>query len=395
MLGAARTAAAGLRGKGIMKQAIVHIGMHKTASTSIQATFWTHRDLLDKRGLHYARFHVGRQAMPNHSQPLQHLFARDAGQPFNVNLLLGQSRAALTPQFQRAFEASLATDKTLILSGEALSQFGPAQMQALKDALARHGFSPRFIMYVRAPYEFMVSNAGQRIKQDLASIDPDRLRQAPVSKGVAAVRAMLPDCAFIPFAQARDHPGGPVAHLAELIQPGLSAVLTPVRQNEAVSDAALRLLLSLNRQIPLFVEDPVRRVNPLRAGADTRSLLRLPGRRFGLRPDELDPVRAFLERDNRDLAELLGPEFCDRAIAPIEAGPSWLAEAARPLDQALLGLSAPLVAAVIAHLDAEPDLPEEIRAVVARHRRPGAPSVRRGLRRIRRRTAALIRRLAR
>jgi hypothetical protein len=143
-----------------MKRCVVHIGMHKTGTTSIQQSL----DGFEDDAFYYARI-VGRA---NHSVPFFSLFARNA-----ARYARSRSRAEdpeQMAQFAAATEADLARsiaeagNRTLIISGESIAMIDPEGVKALRDRLHRDFDDIQIVAYVRDPISFMSSAFQQRVR---------------------------------------------------------------------------------------------------------------------------------------------------------------------------------------------------------------------------------------
>ena len=139
---------------------IIHAGMPKTGSTSIQQTF-ANRDLGHVR---YFRWR-----WPNHGGLVTLLFHEQAGH-FGVYRLQGYSREELLPlreEWLESFEQDLTQPDahTCLLSAEAISTWRWRSMLApLRAFLEKYSDDIQVIAYVRPPANYMPSVFQQRVK---------------------------------------------------------------------------------------------------------------------------------------------------------------------------------------------------------------------------------------
>ena len=74
-----------------MKELILHVGFHKTATGSFQATCAKNRELLDDQGIYHPSFSLVNKVINNHSAPIASLFTKDPSS-LRVNVTQGHER---------------------------------------------------------------------------------------------------------------------------------------------------------------------------------------------------------------------------------------------------------------------------------------------------------------
>ncbi len=154
---------------------IIHAGMHKTGSTSIQWTF-ANRDLGHVR---YFRWRV-----PNHGGLVTLLFHEQA-ERFWEYRLQGYSREDLLPlreKWLESFKQDLTQPgaHTCLLSAEAISTLIRRSMLApLRAFLEKYSDDIQVIAYVRPPVSFMESVFQQRVRSGDVKFNPHPQRYWP------------------------------------------------------------------------------------------------------------------------------------------------------------------------------------------------------------------------
>ena len=154
-----------------MTRCIVHIGMHRTGSTSIQ------HSLHGFRNDQFAYARLGDD--PNHSLAIHSLFAleperhhlhrRNGANPASVSDYITKMRAEL----QQAVSDS--EGRTLIVSGEDISALPRESLIRLRDDLGSRFDDLTVVGYVRAPTELMTSSFQHRVSLGAVSqFDVDR-----------------------------------------------------------------------------------------------------------------------------------------------------------------------------------------------------------------------------
>lgn len=127
-----------------MSKVILHIGTHKTATTTIQDMFWTNADLLAEHGVIYPKLprYTGHHGMVVNWGAMPKFYALEQG-----------SHAAL----REIAEAHGDSDRTVFLSSEEFSRSNPlASLGEVREALA--GFDEiEVICVLRTQWQFLQS----------------------------------------------------------------------------------------------------------------------------------------------------------------------------------------------------------------------------------------------
>lgn len=146
-----------------MTHCIIHIGMHKTGSTSIQESL---RGFSDQKFLYPV---LGNAA--NHSLAIYSLFGTH-GSRHHLHRASGRDAAAVRA-YNRAIEADLekaieeARGRTLLISGEDISVLPRHDLEKLRDYFRVRMDAIEIVGYVRSPAGFMASGFQQRVKGGL------------------------------------------------------------------------------------------------------------------------------------------------------------------------------------------------------------------------------------
>ena len=144
-----------------MANCILHVGMHKTGTTSIQKSL---QDLDDDR-FYYARVLTS----PNHSVSVFSIFAEkpDSIHLRSIRVRKNMTVDQITAEAKSDLKASItaAGERTLVISGEGLIRLTEHELKKLREFLVRHGCSELEIRaYIRPPGSYLSSAVQQRIK---------------------------------------------------------------------------------------------------------------------------------------------------------------------------------------------------------------------------------------
>lgn len=274
-----------------MKTCVLHFGMAKTGSTSIQATLSQLPPRPDVVYLQSGEANAGRA--------LSAAFMDDAGR-FRPNRKLGLDERALARRRRRAlasFEQALDGPVTLaVLSSEMLANFDRDSLVALRDWLAPRVDRIRLLGYVREPAAFMESMSQQALKNGNDRIDLQRRYPAYRQRFEPFESVFGRDAVTYRRFDPAGFPGGCVVRdFCATIGLDLpeSAI---VRVNEGLSRRAVGLLLAYRQAYPEFGSgrEALRRNRALVA-----LLTQLPGDKLRLDPALLRPV---IEAQADDLA---------------------------------------------------------------------------------------------
>lgn len=140
----------------------LHIGMHKTGTTSIQNSLSSY----DDGTLRYAR--VG---PANHSMFIKALFG-SKGADYRIHKMLGRSAAEID-EMKKRYRIQLIQElespaKKLVFCGEDIGILTPEELLEFRDYLEPYTEEFRVVVYVREPYGFASSMFQQDVKAGLA-----------------------------------------------------------------------------------------------------------------------------------------------------------------------------------------------------------------------------------
>lgn len=150
---------------------ILHYGMHKTGSTSIQ--FLLHKNLIDERFKYLAI------SSPNMSSDLATLFY-DNPLDYQLNKKLGYTEAdiqKIKDKLRGKFidRLSESKNKTVIISAENISWMPLSALTRMRIFLEQYAEQIKLVGYIRPPKGFMESAFQQRVKGGLNRLPLERL----------------------------------------------------------------------------------------------------------------------------------------------------------------------------------------------------------------------------
>jgi hypothetical protein len=272
---------------------VLHIGLHKTGTTSLQDFLFEYRGPLQQE-LNVLYPSLRR----NHSAPLFSAFTEHP-QRYAENLKRGvdtrekaeRANAENLALLVQEFEASSASQ--LILSGEDLSLLTEAGLRRLRDWLLPRGEEICVVCALRNPAKWTVSAAQSGIRGGLT------YRQVDSKPPLQFLQQRLQRCAqvfdatsikLIDFDAALGAEGGLPGAFFDVLELPRSWLQgkTVERRNEAMSLEAAYLISALNEDSPLYVDG---KLSAQRFAGDIRQMIReTAGRPFSLSPAAMGQV---------------------------------------------------------------------------------------------------------
>lgn len=289
------------------RRAVVHIGIDKTGTTTIQRTLFRARSkLLSEARILYPSIASNQSVylgtmFREKTPPLLQLFEPDATDEDSVDRLREKFRASLDA------DVADSTWHTLVISAESLCDFHPEAIARFIEWLSERVEAINVVAYVRHPVDWTRSVVLQEVRlgktfdqlYDNMRRPNWRQRFTPWLDAVGLERSQL-----VSFDDARERDGIVAAFCEAAGLPRETVLsLAPTEfANEAMSLEAALLLDSLNRQRPLFVDG---KLSPKRRWRGTNAIASTPGTRFHLSAEHAAKARA----DNRPDLEWLNDTF--------------------------------------------------------------------------------------
>lgn len=304
------------------KTCYLHLGLHKTASSSFQQTCAQSRNLLEKAGICYPRFHCRFGDYPssdiqNHSIPIYSSFSRAPKKYLpNIKWSVGPHIKLVNAEYRRNLVNALLTSNTILVSGEDISLLAAEELEDLKCFIERHGFQVAPFALVRSPYSFMCSALQQRVKAGIYCkiIGLNNTKRIKISNYSLPARCHKisnlisifgPSLQLFPFASAKKHPLGPVGFLLSVMDLIDPYSVNLKQSNASASNQWVRLQNQVNKKYPAIKKG---RINAMHFKIPQT---RIRDEKFLLEPDELASVSKQIEEENSIMRDMLGATFCD------------------------------------------------------------------------------------
>jgi hypothetical protein len=307
-----------------MNEVILHVGLHKTGTSSIQETLFSeiNNKLLEEKDYLYPISWYS-----NHSIPIYSAFCDDP-EGYYENSRKGYSIAEIKNINERYLEG-LETELTereqskLIISGEDISLLSVVNLNALKTylmSLSINDVTIKVMIYVRNPVPWSISAIQEKIKggqtyqyafqymltnvENIFTETIDKFVQV-FGKGNINVYS---------FEEAVAHKYGLVGHFLSslgFIDSEISKFYA-IRANESISQIAVDLLSFINEQVPIMKDG---KLHEKRTDGDIIALLDIRGPKFDIPFSDKKKLFESSQEDIKWLKEHYGIDYSN-LIAP-------------------------------------------------------------------------------
>ncbi|WP_174614879.1 hypothetical protein [Virgibacillus ihumii] len=304
-----------------IKEVILHVGLSKTGTSSIQSTLYNegNNKLLLKEGILYPRC----WEQSNHGNILLSPFSTNPETvgPNKFPKILSKEEIEEKDKLNlNKFETALSkcTANKLIISGEVISSISRENIGKLKKYLMDIGFNKvkfKIMIYTRNPVTWAVSTIQQQFKygdqydtvlkirknRDLPTLFQDKIGKFIDIFGKDSVYVY-------PFEEARTHEMGMVGHLLEELNIDKKVInnIKQIRTNESMSMFTGEFLTYINYRIPLIIDG---KQNGNRHISDHQPLLKIGGNKFDISLEEKKKIAKVTQHDIGWLKESYGIDY--------------------------------------------------------------------------------------
>jgi hypothetical protein len=281
-----------------MKIVFLHLGLHKTGTTSLQLTCKENRTELSAQGYLYPLFSKPQSketAIENHSIPLFSAFC-SSPETYSENIYSPTDNIEnQNILFKDTITEALLSSSDIIFSAEEAGLLTAKELRNLANFLGKHGHKILPLAVIRDPLAYHESTVQQRISDG---------RAVNLAKPVSQRRAILnlltvfgTNIRWLSFEEACLHTGGPATFILEYIGVNTNNIRN-TKGNEGMSNLSTRLQNILNKLQPRITKDY--KLNPYHTKIDP-----LFHDKFRLTKEELEIVSRRVNTDRVLLSTLL------------------------------------------------------------------------------------------
>lgn len=289
-----------------MKKLILHVGLHKTASSSIQVSLAKNKQLLEQSGILFPMFKgLDGIARSNHSAGVYSLFC-DNPSEFRLNIVNQWDAEKTNANFLQQLQQSMFYDGQLLISGESISTLTKNELKKLKSFF--RAYDIRVICFVREAYEYQCSAIQEQIKDGIDCLSDLRFRKT--ANRVENIKSIFPNTEFYSFDQACKYERGPVYFFLNLLGIDNTETFIENKTNESLGFHSTRLLNYINMQQPMVVNGSVNLFRKSLSPAD----LMFDNHKFSLYQHELQKMLPDIIDENSRLEKLTGIVFPSKAL---------------------------------------------------------------------------------
>ena len=288
------------------KRIFLHIGMHKTATSSIQSSLYKNISLLKsiKDGYFYSK-----KWEMNNSIPLYSLFANNPNK-YHIHIRNNRTEEEIL-EFNEIrkndiiYEINDTLCENFIFSGEDVSFLNKDECIKLKNFLHEHITDKiKVIIFIRHPVSYLASCTQQKIKEGtLVEISPEYaqwIKDFYKNTITNFIKIFGKKNVFVyKFEAACLHKRGPVGFFMEKIGIPQEFInkIDIVKTNQGISNNALDLIKAVNGTIPLFKNG---KMSEHRTSNDTYYLQNVTGGGNYILPDSIiEEVEQYTANDKK------------------------------------------------------------------------------------------------
>jgi hypothetical protein len=329
----------------------LHVGPHKTGSTTIQESLGNNRELLLQHGYLYPCFQLNGHLEFNHSTPLKNRFYRDDEK--NAFAIPGtfisikeyqEWKQAFDEQFK--LQLNQFSGKYLIFSGEYLCKLSIAHFIQLKRYLidtTNEKVNFKILLLTRNPVDLFQSDLIEKIKHGFTL---HKATQSNLSKYVCFFKDLIYtlEQVFEPsniivyrFEDSIRHPGGPAAAFLQKlgVNEQLLSHFSNEQYNPSLSHEAATILSAINDKIPTQEGVPY-----ILSSGIIWPLIKLKGQKYVLTKDLQRKIWNLSNEDVNGICEafsLPGYIYQEKELPPISE--LWSSETLNNLHAVFMSAS--------------------------------------------------------
>lgn len=309
----------------MVKNCYLHIGLHKTASSSFQRTCSRNINLLKSFDITYPIFtcsEANKNSIENHSIPIYSLLCKEP-ERYHINITWNVSDQIkqVNQSYLKQLVGFLEESNNIILSGEGISMLDTQSLKELVETIKSYDFKVHIIALVRNPYEYFCSDIQEFIKAgnyiNLISlfetppttfINNVGLRSHIIKKLKLTFQKGIQ---FYSFENACKHKLGPVGFLIDKYLKLNPSLFEYCKINESLFNLTVRLQNAQNKLNPAILNE---KLNPKYVSLKGLNKYFSFSGKFILTKKEFNIIEESIYQENNKYLELTGINYNDESI---------------------------------------------------------------------------------
>ena len=309
----------------MVKNCYLHLGLHKTASSSFQQTCSRNINLLKSFNITYPYFTcsaANENLITNHSIPIYSLLCKNPEEyHINIKWNVSDQIKQVNKSYLEQLEGYLEESNNIILSGEDISILDKQSLKDLFNKIKSYNFRVHIFALVRNPYKLLCSAIQEYIKCGFY-INLNSFNQNPSNSLIKNVGlrsdiveklklTFKKNIQFYSFENACKHNYGPAGFLIDKYLKLDPSLLEYSRINESLFNLTVRLQNEQNKLNPAILND---KSNPKYISlGQFNKYLSFSGK-FLLTEKEFKNIEEIIHQENNKYLELTGINYKDELI---------------------------------------------------------------------------------
>jgi hypothetical protein len=286
----------------------LHMGFHKTGTTSLQKYFQENIINLKDQGYSYPIFeNYKKKDITNHSIPLYSLFTENP-KLYHINKKWGlcENIKNVNENYNNYLDTFLKNNNRVIISGEDISNLCEKSLDKLKFYFTDKGFTIIPIVVVRSPYSNLCSIYQELIKGG-KYINFNKKYNCMLKEKILKIKKIFPNTIFISYSKTLEHSFGSVGKVSEVIGVDITNFKKINLTNVGLNNKTIRYINKLNKENPRFIEGKLNK-NYKRFHTNLKD----DNNKFYLKKSEKLNVIDKIKEENEFLLNTFDIDFCDK-----------------------------------------------------------------------------------
>lgn len=312
-----------LYNEAMKKRCFLHLGLHKTASSSAQATFRSSKNILRECNIEFPIFKYIQpnsqiKRISNHSIPILSLFSDNPSQ-YHINKRWGVTDIDDTnASYLKQLISTVDSGRDILLSGEDISTLSAAGIRQFTSLINDLGFIIYAFALVRTPYSFACSAMQTKVKGGTYiawlddSMECNNIKATLILPARSGILSNLLDhfgdsLKLMSFSEALLHQYGPVGYIVDHMQMCKSSDLTYVRKNRSMGNKWIRAKNVSNG----YFKGETLVIARNAKGLKPSTVFTNDSKKFLLTEQEFQNIESELVSESNAMRKLMGSTFVD------------------------------------------------------------------------------------